>query len=133
MASTISESKPAGPALPISIVNCQESDVVTLARIAATSMAVDLLHRDVYPSNNPLDITPQQTNQERELSRSLHNSDARVFKAVTVETGETVGYALFRFEGKREEEQAGEGGATVSVATAAISNATPTVRANEQP
>ena len=97
-------------AVPISIVPAQESDVQTLAHIAATSMAVDLLHRAVYPSNNPLDVTPQQSNQERELQRSLRNPDARVFKAVTKETREIVGYALFRFEGK-DETKAGHDGA----------------------
>ncbi|MCJ1325714.1 hypothetical protein MMC10_002377 [Thelotrema lepadinum] len=88
--------------ISISIVPSQESDVPTLAHIAATSMAVDLLHRAVYPSDNPLDVTPQQTNQERELRRSLGNPNARVFQAVAKESGEVVGYALFRFEGKEE-------------------------------
>ena len=104
MVSINSEPKSAGLSLPISIVSCQESDVPIVARIAATSMAVDLLHRAVYPSNNPIDLTPQKTNQERELSRFLSNPDARAFNAVAAETSETVGYALFRFEGKGEEE-----------------------------
>ena len=108
MASTSISPKPGAAGFsrfPISIVPSQESDVPTLAHIAATSMAVDLLHRAIYPSNSPLDITPQQKNQERELRRSLKNPDARVFQAVAVETGEIVGYALFRFEGKDDAEE----------------------------
>ena len=131
MASTTSKSSRAGPAIPISIVRCQDSDVPTLARIAATSMAADLLHRALYPSNNPLDVTPQQNNQERELSHSLRNPDARVFKAVALETGETVGYALLRFEGG----QAGKDGApadSTSTSAAATSNTPPTATTSEQ-
>ena len=106
---------------PVSISPSQESDVPTLAHIAATSMAVDLLHRAMYPSNNPLDVTPQQTNQERELRRSLKNPDARVFQAVDVETGEIVGYAMFRFEGKEDAEENGGADSKPALPTAVTS------------
>ena len=82
---------------------------------------MDLVHRAVYPSNNPLDITPQQTNQERELNRSLRNPDARIFKAVAEESGEIVGYALFRFEGKDSED---DDGAAASTAQATMTTTT---------
>ena len=61
----------------------------------------------MYESNNPLDTSPQEHFLNAEFSRGALNPQARIFKATTKTSGETVGYALFRFDDGKENSSSG--------------------------
>ena len=82
----------------INITPASEQDFPTLAHIAATAMAVDLIHRIMYQSNDALNTSRPEQSITAELHRSAANPQAHIFKATLKASGAIVGYGLFRFD-----------------------------------
>lgn len=91
----------------IDISPASEDDFPTLAHIAPVAMGVDLIHRIMYEGNDPFDTSRQEKFLMAELRRAALNPQARIYKATTKASGETVGYALFRFDDGQENSPSG--------------------------
>ena len=87
----------------VDISPASAEDFSTLAHIAPVALAVDLLYRIKYESNDPFDTAPQKQFILAELHRASQNPEAYIFKATTKKTGEIVGYGLLQyFQGEDE-------------------------------
>ena len=75
-----------------------EPDFPTLAHIAAVATAVNLIHRVLNPGPNIFDTSNQEQKIVARLQGQAANPQARIIKAVSKDSGEILGYAVFRFD-----------------------------------
>ena len=81
----------------VDISPASEEDLTILAHIAPQALAVDLLYRIKYESNDPFDTTQQECFILAELRRASLNPEAHIFKATEKSTKKILGYGLLRY------------------------------------
>lgn len=95
------------------ILPATETDLPILARIAIIAMEADILHRVMFPSNDPLNTTFKESFVLTNLKMSFGKPGTWFLKAMDKEVGEITGYAILVFcekgENDQENERKGEG------------------------
>lgn len=85
------------------IIPATAEDLPTLAHIAVIAMDVDLLHRVMFPSTDPLNTTFRESIILNQMRSTFAKPEAHGFKAVSKASGQIIGYGLFSFENPEKE------------------------------